>query len=162
MVTEPQRDDASWALLTEVSESERQARMRETYVALASLPEADRRTRMLAMVRAEYALPDEQLRPFTMSRLRVWLQFPTDIAMTVAMTYDAAMEQMPGPAAMRRVALVQTLAREFSREDEAKLRQLVPRVFAGLPDRELLAAARTIPPPQPPPQRRRFWPFRRS
>ncbi|MSQ13270.1 MAG: hypothetical protein EXR47_03860 [Dehalococcoidia bacterium] len=43
------------------------------------------------------------------------------------------MQQVSGQAAMRRVSLIQTLARNFSAEDAARLRTLVPGVLGALP-----------------------------
>jgi hypothetical protein len=45
------------------------------------------------------------------------------------------MQEMPATTAMRRVALVQSLVTDFSAEEEERLRELAPRVFAGAPRR---------------------------
>ena len=127
--------DQEWLHQSEAESESREAFMAARYIELAALPEEERRTRLRAMARAEYSLPDEKLRPFTLSRLRTWLSLEPDKAQVIADSYDAVMQEMPAPVAMRRVALVQTLATEFSPEDEERLRQLAPRVFAGTPSR---------------------------
>jgi hypothetical protein len=149
--------DSGWSDLVTLDDESREARMRERYTALAALSEDERRHRMRAMAQAEYDLPDGQLRSFTVSRLSVWLGLEPDVARQIATSYDAVMMQMPGPVAMRRVGIVQTLAREFPPEDEERLRDLVPGVFVGQPHRVVTGAT-----PQPsaasaPPQRDRPW-----
>ncbi len=123
--------DEAWGKLAD--EEERETQMFQRYTELASLSEESRRSRLLAMAKAEYALPDAKLRPFTLSRMRVWLKIDPENAKKMAVSYSAIMNQMPGPAAMRRVALVQTLAREFSLEDRERLVALAPHVFASRP-----------------------------
>ena len=127
--------DEEWAKLSEAETAEREAKMVARYEELAGLSEDERRARLRAMARAEYSLSDERLRPFTISRMRTWLALDEDKAGPVAQSYDAVMQEMPATIAMRRVALVQTLVREFSVEDEERLRRLIPRVFAGAPSR---------------------------
>jgi hypothetical protein len=101
------------------------------YSELATLAEEERRALMLAMARAEYELTDDQLHAFTKSRLGSWLELAPETAQCVASSYDAVMLKMPGPQAMRRVSVVQTLAREFPVEDQDRLASLLPGVFAG-------------------------------
>ena len=77
----------------------------------------------------------------------------------IALSYDAVMNQMPGPVAMRRVSVVQTLAREFSPDDQARLRALVPRVFAGGDKPAAAPMAPRIAPVQQSPVKRPWWAF---
>jgi alkanesulfonate monooxygenase SsuD/methylene tetrahydromethanopterin reductase-like flavin-dependent oxidoreductase (luciferase family) len=149
--------DIEWAGLAQVEESAREAAMLATYVELAGLPEDDRRGRLAAMAAGEYALSDDLLRPFTRSRMRCWLKMDTDAARRVASSYDAVLSGMPGPIAMRRVALVQTLAKDMTAEEEDALRELVPNVFAGMPRRveEIVRRA----PEAPPKARKPWWAF---
>jgi hypothetical protein len=161
MTTADAGPDSSWSDLAALDAEAREAGMRDRYTALAALSEDERRRRMQAMAEAEYALPDELLRVFTVSRLRVWLELDPAVAKQIAGSYDAVMTQMPGPIAMRRVSIVQTLAREFPPEDEERLRELVPAVFAGQPHR-VVGGAAPQPAPQPssapdPPRRTRPW-----
>lgn len=160
MTTHPSVDEA-WGKLADTGEDEREAQMIQRYTELSSLSEEARRSRLLAMAKAEYALPDAKLRPLTLSRMRVWLKMDSENAGKVAVSYSAAMNQMPGPAAMRRVALVQTLARGFSLEDQERLVALVPQVFAG---RAVAASVLSATPsPTPPASRKQWWAFwRRS
>ncbi len=103
--------------------------MVERYVELAALSEEERVKRMLAMAFAEYDLPYDELRKFTIPRLNSWLTLDTEVAQRVSSSYDAVMQKMPAEQAMVRVGLVQTLAREFSIEERARLVDLIPRVF---------------------------------
>ena len=151
--------DQEWGRLAEVEEGQREAQMLARYTEVAALPEEERQQRLRAMAEAEYALPDELLRPFTKSRVRVWLQMEPEAARTVARSYDRVMERMPGPVAMRRVAIVQTLAREFPQEDQQRLRDLVPGVFVGR-DRQAQMAVDS-PPPRAveQPRKKPWWAF---
>lgn len=166
MSTQNSQQDQAWGALAGVSEAERRSAMKQRYVEVARLPEAELQARMLRMAQAEYALADAALRAFTLSRLKAWLELPEESARKVSAAYDAVMQQMPGQAAMRRVSLVQTLARDFSAEDEARLRILVPGVLGALPARQ--AAARLSQPASPstaaPPEaaKKGFWPFRKK
>ena len=161
MTTDTSVDEA-WGQLADAGEEERERQMFQRYTELASLSEEARKSRLLAMAKAEYALSDAKLRPFTQSRMRVWLTMETENATKVAVSYSAAMDQMPGPAAMRRVALVQTLARGFSPEDRERLAALVPQVFAGRP--VLVAKVLGVTPsPMQPSSKKPWWAFwRRS
>jgi uncharacterized protein (DUF2342 family) len=152
MVT-PEASDQAWVELLHEPEEVRETKMVARYTELAALSADERLARMLAMARAEYALPDDELRTFTLSRIRAWLRLEPETARTTASTYDAAMQRMPGTAAMRRVAIVQTLARELPAEDEERLRELVPGVFAGQPHAVAVRRAHEpspAPPPAPP------------
>jgi hypothetical protein len=149
--------DQSWGELITLDAEEREARMRDRYQELATLAREERRRRMRAMAEAEYALPDDQLRVFTFSRLRVWLALSRDLAAQTAADYDAVMTQMPGPVAMRRVATVQTVARQLSAEDEERLRELVPHIFAGQPHRLHTESTAAAAPAAVTESRRRPW-----
>jgi hypothetical protein len=166
MTTSDAGADQDWGQLATLDAAEREAQMQARYHALATLPEDARRQQLRAMALAEYALPDDELRAFTRSRLRVWLDLETGVAHRIAASYDAVMNQMPGPIAMRRVSIVQTLAKDFPAEDEARLRALVPGVFAGQPPPVTTAAppptAVPSPPAAPPPaapRKRPWWAF---
>ncbi|MBI4297187.1 MAG: hypothetical protein HY676_01510 [Chloroflexi bacterium] len=146
--------DQGWGLLADETEEQREKQMLERYGKVAALSEDERRSRLLAMAKAEYALSDAKLRSFTMSRLRVWLKMELEIAKKVADSYDAVMFLMPGPAAMRRVAIVQTLARGFSSKEQEQLRTLIPRVFA---DRPIGSAVAPGPAAAPGPSIKKPW-----
>lgn len=157
--------DKNWSQLAALGADEREARMRDRYQALAALPEEERRRQMRAMAEAEYALSDADLHAFTFSRLRVWLSLAPDQARLIATDYDAVMTHMPGPVAMRRVGVVQTLAKDLPAADEERLRALVPGIFAGQPHRVLAVAdsPAAIPPPAPAaPRPRPWWAFWRK
>jgi hypothetical protein len=71
------------------------------------------------------------------------------------------MQELPAQAAMRRISLVQSLSREFSAQDEDRLRELLPAVFAGAPRRSAAAdvASASIPRPAPVAKRKAWWAF---
>ncbi len=159
------QQDQAWGALAGVPEAERRNAMKQRYVEVARLPEAELHARMLRMAHAEYALADAALRTFTLSRLQAWLELPEDSARKISASYDAVMQKMSGQAAMRRVSMVQTLARDFSAEDEARLRVLVPGVLGALPERQA-AAKLSQPAPasaaRPEPAKKGIWPFRKK
>ncbi|HXH22091.1 MAG TPA: hypothetical protein VNN10_08680 [Dehalococcoidia bacterium] len=111
------------------------------------------------LIDAEYSLDDEGLRSVSIARLRALLELDDDGAAKVAEAYDRTMNTMPGDIAFRRAATVQTLARhEFSAEEEARLKALLPNVFGEKPA-ELSV---DTPGPQAPVRKypgRRWWQF---
>jgi hypothetical protein len=166
MTTSDTGADQEWGQIAALDAPERESRMQARYQDLATLPEDERRQRLRAMAQTEYALPDDELRSFTYSRLRVWLDLDPTVARQIAASYDAVMSQMPGPIAMRRVGIVQTLAKEFPPEDEERLRELVPAVFAGQPHRVTVPPPQDVAPPaqaaapsDPAPRSRPWWAF---
>lgn len=152
--------DQQWGKLAEAEETARQSAMTARYLELAELSEEDRRERLLAMARAEYALPDAQLRLFTRSRIRTWLDIPADKVQLIARSYDAAMDKLPGRAAMQRVEIVQTLAREFSQDEVERLHTIVPRVFGLAPTEMAKASLRPMSSPQA--SEKPWWAFWRA
>ena len=132
VVTE-QEVDTAWAELVNMDASVREEKMRERYEDLSSVTEDVRKASFRAMARAEYSLADDLLRPFTISRMKTWLALDPEVARITASSYDAVMKEMPGTMAMRRVGMVQSLVNELSADEEDRLRQLVPGVFAGAP-----------------------------
>ncbi|HLF80025.1 MAG TPA: hypothetical protein VJB57_21305 [Dehalococcoidia bacterium] len=128
--------DQTWADLADAEQASRETQMASRYTELAAMSEEERRSKMEAMVRAEYSLPDEKLRPFTVSRMRTWINLGDDVAKPIAFTYNEVMQHMPATIAMKRVSLVQTLVIEFTPEEEGRLRELAPGAFAGAPSRK--------------------------
>ena len=123
--------DETWGKLADEPEEARESAMLTRYNELATMAEEQRRTLLRPMATAEYALADDKLRSFTLSRLRTLLRMDREQARTLIQSYDAVMQQMPANAAMRRVSLVQSLIGDFTTEEEAQLRELIPSVFAG-------------------------------
>ena len=173
MATQGSGTDQAWADLAELPEAQRQPEMRRRYIELLALSEEERRNQMVAMAKAEYGLLDDKLRSFTRSRILVWLAMDTGAAGKLSSSYNAVMLHMPGPAAMRRVAHDQTVARELSLEDQARLRALLPAVLGGIPAipptiKEVLTAAPTAPQQaspakqETPTKKGGFWPFRKK
>ena len=130
---------------------------------LKQLPYFDEETRrdeIKRLIEAEYSIPDDAgLRDITIARLQAILSLDDEGARSVAETYDDVMNKMPGDIAFRRAAIVQTVARhEFSVDEEARLRALIPNVLGEKP-KELSVAT---PEPQDPVEghsKRRWWMF---
>ena len=118
--------DRDWQELASLPADEREPRLYEFYTELAALPEDTRRARLRDMIAVTYTLPDDDFRSLTDSRLRTWLRLDREVAASVARSYDAVMQEVPANAAMRRVAVVQTLLRDFSDAEQHRLGQLNP------------------------------------
>ena len=157
MTTAGTGTEDAWARLATAQPEERSAQVQARYHERAGLPEDERRSRLDAMIRSEYALPDEQLHAMTLCRLETYLQMQPDEVRTIVASVEAVMNTLPGSFAMRRVALVQTLSREFSVEDQQRLRELVPEVFGDSGGRAVGAAP--APPPAAASPKRAWWTF---
>ena len=142
MATSNVKADTTWSMLADEEEKVRQSKMAQRYKELAALSEEERVSQTMRMLMAEYALPDAKLRAFTLSRLHTWLSLDKGIAQRVSASYEAVMLKMPGTAAMRRVALVQTLSRDFPLEQQVQMVELFPDAFGGL--KEAIAARRRM------------------
>ena len=164
MTTSEETVDKVWRALVALEPEKMQARMVEILTELNGLPDSERIERRLAMARAEYDLTDDELRKFTVSRLRAWLTLDRAVAKHMSDAFDDVMQKISGTQAMRQVGLVQTLARDFSLEDQETLVELIPNVFGGAPIG--LSVSRVVqeaPPPQPEapakPAKKWWWPF---
>ena len=158
MATQDVSADRDWGKLADASEAERLARMKARYLELDKLTEEERRRRFRSMAIAEYALPDDKLRIFTKSRIETWLEMESAAAVRTFASYNSVMSEMPGDAAYRRVAMVQTIARELPPEKQEKLKILAPNVLAG---RTFSASAVSAPAAAQakPAAKKGFWPF---
>jgi hypothetical protein len=157
--------DPTWGPLAETDEQSRAAQVEARYSEIAALPEEERRRRLRAMMEAEYALSDQSLRTMTMARLRAFLSMDEAAVQAIVGSLDTVMKQMSGQAAMRRVALVQTLAQEFTPEEQHHLRTAMPGVFGDRPTAMGGAAgAASAPAPAPGATRaaRPWWAFWRK
>ena len=162
MTSEASTDPGDWGALADTSEETRRAEMRKRYEGLAQLSEAERSSMMAKLVESEYALPDDQLRTFTASRLVVWIDMNAETAKSVAETYDQVMRGMPANAAMRRVGMVQTVARQFTTEQIDRLFELIPSMVQHIPRGDVSALAHGQEEAAPPSERRprkRGWAF---
>ena len=121
-----------WTDLAYLDESEREPAMEARYKELIDLPEEHRTKQLASMEAAVYDLPSDTLRSFTVSRLRVWLKMDHDIAQKISRSFDTITDEMDGDRAMKHIAVVQTMAREFSLEDQARLFRLFPRIYGAL------------------------------
>ena len=151
--------DEDWGKLADTGDAEREAAMLARYNELAAMEEAPRDARLQAMANAEYALPDAQLRVLTLSRLRALLKMDPNQARTLVTAYDGVMRGMSANAAMRRVGMVQTLAADFTAEEEEQLRELVPAIFAAAPKRGALDVEIKTFERAPEPKKKAWWAF---
>ncbi len=121
--------DNEWARIAELPEADRQAVMRREVEELAKLSEEERRARLRAGAEQEFRLPDDKLRAVIVSRIHVWLDGDQATVRPVAASLDAVMNVAPSTVAMRRAAIIQTLARDFPANQQERLRSLVPGAF---------------------------------
>lgn len=131
--------DASWSGLSALDEEGRRAAITERYRHLVSADESQRLSELEGMVRAEYQLADAELYSFTLSRLRAWIQLRAHDpgqASALARAYDQVFRRVPGELAMRRAAVVQTVARTDLQDDEvAALEEMVPALMQSVAHR---------------------------
>jgi hypothetical protein len=147
-MTSEVQPDATWSAFSDADAAAQISEMRQRFEALADLDQPAREQQAEAMIRAEYALDDEALPGFTESRLRSWLAMAGDNlerAQSVANAYERAFERVPGGIAMRRAALVQTVARdELTPEDIDVLYELIPRLVENVPRASQEAVERAL------------------
>ena len=163
-MTSPQESaDLQWRELVDLEEQERQELMKSRYRELATLSEDERVSRLTDMEKAVYELPEDKVSAFTLSRLRVWLDLEHDLGQMISTSYDQVTDHLPGTIAIRHVALLQTMSREFSGEDQGRLRVLFPRVFGALPHFEQLSPDSPTPAPlqsaRVPDKKKSWWAF---
>jgi|GEM_PF-2587695 len=156
MTTSESSRGREWASLAELEESDREQVMKRRYEELADLSEEERKVALASMEKAVYELSEDKSRLLTLSRLRTWLNLEPATAAKISTSFDAITDLMPGATAMRHIALVQTVAREFTPRDQARLEALFPRIFGALRPSENIAvpakAAST-------PAKKSWWPF---
>ncbi|MCB9482656.1 MAG: hypothetical protein H6674_07520 [Dehalococcoidia bacterium] len=147
-----------WAGLASAADDERVGKMREVLDDVLALGDAERTSTIESMVQSEYALDEAQLRPFTISRLRAWLQVADgnmDGATSLARGYDAAFDKLGASLAMRRSTMVQTVARhDLTPEEVAGLFNLIPSIVRQVP--KSTAPTRVYDKPE---QKKPFWKF---
>ena len=152
--------EVQWQRMADLEEREREELMVSRYRELATLPEEERVSLLTDMEKAVYELPDEKIRSLTMSRLRVWLAVEQDLGQMISKSYDGVTDRLPGPTAMRHIALLQTMSREFSGEDQGRMRSMFPRAFGALPPLGRLAAVSPVPSqPDSEPAKNPWWAF---
>ncbi len=107
--------DPTWTMLASMTADERQAPMKKRLAAVATMGEPARSEAVTGMVRAEYALDEEALHSVTTSWLRAWMELHREDprqASLVADAYASVFGAAPSNLAMRRAAVVQTVARQ--------------------------------------------------
>ena len=141
--------DATWAALAPLESEECSKGIRQCYGELLQLPAEDMTARVAALVQAEYALENTALEAMTAARLRVLLTLPQDDAGRLVAAYDQIFNQLPAKMAMRRSAVIQTVALHQFNADEVdglfelmpSMVQQVPRMSAMTEDMDILKAA---------------------
>ena len=141
--------DASWAALAQAEPEECSKGIRQCYGEILQLPAEGMAERVAALAQAEYTLENAALEVMTAARLRVLLAMPPDDANRLVTAYDQVFNQLPAAMAMRRAAVIQTVALHQFDADEVDglfdlmpsvLRQ-VPRISTAVKDMEILKAA---------------------
>ena len=133
MTTSDDTVEREWRALGSLELDEMQSQMVKLLTELDGLPDKEQSDRRMALARVESDLTDDELRKFTICRLRAWLTLDRAIAKRLSDAFDDVMKKVFGPQAMRQVGLIQTLARDFSLEDQQTLTELIPNVFGGSP-----------------------------
>lgn len=161
MTTSEETADKEWRALADLELEEMEARMLKVLTELETLPDEKRLERRLAMARVEHDLSEKQLRAVTLCRLRTWLKLEPEVAKRTAASFETVMKKISGTQAMREIALVQTLAREFSPEDQQILVGLAPSVFGGAPIGLKVVKSEPSPRVKKPvrPAKKWWWPF---
>ena len=122
-----------WTDLTELEGTERVAEFARRLDVLAGAGEPTRQQALRELVTYVYDLPDEGVQDMTAARVRALLTLDQTAAHRVARSYDAVLDTMPAAIAMRRVALVQQVARDLSVEDRERLHELEPGIVGAEP-----------------------------
>jgi hypothetical protein len=118
--------------------------MHEFFESLLPLPEEERKDRLKTLIEPSYALPAQETRSLERSRLEAWLEMAPEEAKAIASSYEAAMKEMPGTIAMRRVEAVRTIATQMPSDEIVRLREIIPDVIGDTP--VVTASIRTPPP----------------
>ncbi len=132
MVTEPLDD---WSGLRSLGAEARTQEMATRFRRIAMMGEDDRTRLLHGLVETVYALPDGDIRQMTESRLRAWLRLDSEDARVVADSYGQVLDRMSSSIALKRVAIVQSVASHLTPEEQERLRQLIPGIVASGPVR---------------------------
>ena len=128
-----------WMALAYVSEDSRQRDMLKVYEELVDSSEEERCQVVQKLAEGEYKLPDDKLRTFTRSKLLTWLKMSVEKARIIANAYDQVIKKMPATAAMKRVATVQTVARNLPSDQLERLQKILPPIVLEVPSRAKLS-----------------------
>lgn len=116
--------DRSWSELSELPAGDRREPMMKRLAAIATMEEPARSAAVTRMVRAEYELDEESLHSLTASWLRAWIDLHREDpqqATLVARAFASVFASAPSNLAMRRAAVVQTVARQSLTDAEVEL-----------------------------------------
>lgn len=116
--------DPSWSSMASMAVDDRLEPMKKRMAAVASMEEPARSAAVMGMVRAEYALDEEPLHSVTASWLRAWIALHREDprqATLIASAYASVFDAAPSNLAMRRAAVVQTVARQSLTDAEVEL-----------------------------------------
>jgi hypothetical protein len=130
-----------WHEIAAMPAAEQPAMIARTYEVLAGMVEAERQARIVEMETMLYRQPDEQIMAFNQARLRAMLDLRNEAADAVTMVNAKLIDLLPGPMAMKHVGSVQTVAREFTAEEQGRLTDLFPKELVVKGDMKTAAAA---------------------
>ena len=125
--------DESWSALAGLDAVTARSQMAERFRALTKLPAEEQREKLRSMIVAEYALDEPGLLEFTGCRLRSLLDIELPDAIAVSEGYAKIFNDMPGEMAMRRVTVVQSVARDMSATEVDALQHIVPGLLNSIP-----------------------------
>ena len=133
--------DESWSALADLDSTTARSQMTERFRVLVKLPADQQQEKLRAMIEAEYALDEPRLLEFTARRLRSLVDLGLDDGKIVVEGYNNAFRNVPGDMAMRRVSVVQTVAREMSSEELDELQHIMPSLLSQIPSMRTHTAA---------------------
>ncbi len=125
--------DESWSALAGLDAVSARSQMAERFRAITKLPAEEQREKLRSMIVAEYALDEPGLLEFTGRRLRSLLDLELKDAIAVSEGYGKIFNDMPGEMAMRRVTVVQSVAREMSAVEVDALQHIMPGLVDSIP-----------------------------
>ena len=125
--------DESWSALGALDAKATQSEMTERFRDLVKLTTDERHERLRSMIMAEYALDEPRLLEFTARRLRSLVDLGVEDGKVVIEGYDFVFRDVPGDMAMRRVSVVQTVAREMTSAEVDALQHIMPSLLGQIP-----------------------------
>ena len=128
-----QQSASEWGALSQLDDPSRHEAMRARFEELLTLTDSDRSAAEEEMLLAEEELDNAAHSAMTLSRLRAWTTFNPEQIELLATGVEEARERIPGSAAMRSVAGVQSVIQQLPNADIGLLIEAAPAVRASLP-----------------------------
>lgn len=125
--------DESWSALADIDPEAARSEMTERLRALVRLPANEQEEKLRSMINAEYALDEPRLLEFTARRLRSLVDLGLEDGKLVVEGYNNVFRDVSGDMAMRRVSVVQTVAREMSAAEVDELQHIMPSLLGQIP-----------------------------